>query len=1442
MQILVLGMHRSGTSMVARLLNMLGVYFAPEGISTGANEQNPKGFWERRDVRGLNDMLLRSAKADWHLLSDFSVAKIPEPMLAQFKKEAAKIILAMDGNRPWFLKEPRLCVLAPLWLELLEFPICVFVYRSPVEVAKSLETRNQFPLSFGFALWEHYNIEALNATHGRVRIQVNHSDLMSDPVRAVRELAKELEANGVRGLRSPSENEVRAFIDPSLYRAKAPDDPDAAQLTATQKKLRDAFETGELMRVSKSFALPASARNVLRTHEQKIANETKMMELEGSVATLSSELSAVRAELADREKLLKKARDDAARNQAVSAQIRESFREAAMSMRQSLKTEIELDRLRGDLDQKAKNLGNAEIELGRRAEEIVRLKEQAKAASARQTNLNQLVARRDAALAEERAKVQTLSEKNQVLKNGLNTIEEYFQKLRQAWSFRFAIYTARRLGLVSREPRRWVEAIKNQFPATRKALSQIKEPARPGKETAPSPDAKPPLEDEAAATQSQTRALALRAVASAKNAVTLPTIISAITGSVCFIILHRLGAHHLRHLFNSFLRINTFSSAEFMIVLHACTDKSREVIESFREHLRINVIDCPDNKSFAYSNNRAAEQIKSDYLIFLNNDVIFNEDVVPEMLRCLQDPRIGLVGTRLLFPSDHPRYPRALQHGGIKFRPDPQHFFHRPFNLGITARISDTPHVPEKFPAVTAALTACRRQDFLRAGGFCEDYLYGYEDVDLGLSFRRLLGLHSLSANHLSCTHNESSTGKLDLSEAVQQRRANNIAHLVRRHGWYLRRKIGLDKIAGRSFFSEEPFTIAFAVTEAKPATTAGDFFTASELADACAKEFGWSVRYLERREDWYNLEGVDVLFVLLDAYDLSKVRGAKPDLVKVAWLRNWFERWTAAPHFDAYDLYLCSSAKSAQWLREHHRKQAWVFPLATSTDRFAEAKPEQALSSDYCFTGSYWNVEREIGAAVQPEKLDGFKFVVYGNGWETHPSLRSYARGFLPYEQMPKVYASTRVVVDDANHVTKDWGSVNSRVFDALAAGALVISNGEIGAAEVFDRELPTYRSPDELQCLLRRYLGDETERRRLTQRLRKHVLTHHTYRHRARSLKRILLARARGSYRIAFKIGAPTRSQIKHWGDFYFALSLGRALAAYGHSFRIDCIDEWARPESFGDDVVIVLRGLSRYQPKQGQINLMWNISHPDKIEDTEYEEFDHIFVASHLHASDLARRLQTSVSVLLQCTDPNVFFPDPNTDIPAETLLFVGNSRKQYREIVRLAVRAKMPVGVYGTHWSMFIPAEYIRGEHIENSVLRQYYGRCQIVLNDHWPSMRDHGFISNRLFDAAAAGAFVISDRAQDSGKIFGDDLVTYGSEDEFRGLVGYYLEQPGERREKAARLRERVLAHHTFAHRAAEIATRIRELDLLKRDPAGLCANQSPVVAHQTEELSSLHPV
>jgi hypothetical protein len=89
MQILVLGMHRSGTSMVACLLNMMDAYFAPEGVEMPAHPENPKGFWERQGVL-LCIRLLRSTNCEWHRISSFTVDKIPNEALEEFQEQGRK--------------------------------------------------------------------------------------------------------------------------------------------------------------------------------------------------------------------------------------------------------------------------------------------------------------------------------------------------------------------------------------------------------------------------------------------------------------------------------------------------------------------------------------------------------------------------------------------------------------------------------------------------------------------------------------------------------------------------------------------------------------------------------------------------------------------------------------------------------------------------------------------------------------------------------------------------------------------------------------------------------------------------------------------------------------------------------------------------------------------------------------------------------------------------------------------------------------------------------------------------------------------------------------------------------------------------------------------------------------------------------------------------------
>ena len=218
MQLIVLGMHRSGTSAVTRLLNMAGAYFGPEGSATRVNEENPKGFWERQDVRGLCDGLLHDAGFDWWRLGHFDVeaisAKVRDEHLGAFRD----VLLGLDANRPWVIKEPRLCLLFPLLRPLLEVPVCIHVTREPLEVAASVAARNGFPLPVCVALWEFYTLRSVQASVGLPRYHVRYEDLGADPVGTMDGLLAWLESQDVQGLRRPTDREITAFVDPALHR------------------------------------------------------------------------------------------------------------------------------------------------------------------------------------------------------------------------------------------------------------------------------------------------------------------------------------------------------------------------------------------------------------------------------------------------------------------------------------------------------------------------------------------------------------------------------------------------------------------------------------------------------------------------------------------------------------------------------------------------------------------------------------------------------------------------------------------------------------------------------------------------------------------------------------------------------------------------------------------------------------------------------------------------------------------------------------------------------------------------------------------------------------------------------------------------------------------------------------------------------------------------
>ncbi len=295
-----------------------------------------------------------------------------------------------------------------------------------------------------------------------------------------------------------------------------------------------------------------------------------------------------------------------------------------------------------------------------------------------------------------------------------------------------------------------------------------------------------------------------------------------------------------------------------------------------------------------------------------------------------------------------------------------------------------------------------------------------------------------------------------------------------------------------------------------------------------------------------------------------------------------------------------------------------------------------------------------------------------------------------------------------------------------------------------------------------------------------------------------------------LTISIKSPNPKGHHHWGDYFFSKALKKSFEKKGFNVVIQEREDWY-DDNVKADINLVLRGVVEYKPNYDEINLMWNISHPDMVEIEEYENYDICFISSEKYANLLNDKANTIIKPLLQCTDPDVFFNEEDDSV-AEDILFVGVTRGVYRDIVKDALKTNHDVSIYGMGWEEFIDEKLIKGQFIENSELHKYYSSCKILLNDHWEDMRDMDFPSNRLFDALACGAFVISDKIPSAETLFEGNIVTYEDADDLENKIEYYLSNEHERKEKAQNGKKIVLKNHTFDNRVDTILDCLKNLN------------------------------
>lgn len=271
--LLVLGMHRSGTSALTRVLNIYGAGLPATLLP--ANSGNETGFWESPEINRLNDTVLERSGVAWDSPEWFSLPPVPPAVTSNFARELAALIVAEFGEAPLIVvKDPRLCRLLPLWRQALALlaiqPYAVLMVRHPLESAASMLHRDQMPEGAGLLLWLQYLLAAEEASRQMPRAVLTFDEFLDDCAGTIGRVEAQLGIT-LPGRNAAADAEATQFLRPSLRHERVVDG--------------DLVERGELVRwVRTVYAWLERARQA---------------RLPSDVA----ELDTVRAELAEAETL-----------------------------------------------------------------------------------------------------------------------------------------------------------------------------------------------------------------------------------------------------------------------------------------------------------------------------------------------------------------------------------------------------------------------------------------------------------------------------------------------------------------------------------------------------------------------------------------------------------------------------------------------------------------------------------------------------------------------------------------------------------------------------------------------------------------------------------------------------------------------------------------------------------------------------------------------------------------------------------------------------------------------------------------------------------------------------------------------------------------------------------------------------------------------------------
>ena len=271
----MLGMHRSGTSLVSEMLHRWGAFGRIEDCLP-SDQWNARGYWELSPLVDLNTRLLKEAGAAWNCPPSQRDDRRLANLAAQpsYRDEAMGLLASMkvQQNGSWFWKDPRLSLLLPFWQELwgeVRYVICI---RDPFEICRSLLERDELSFPISILLWQRYMLSILEWTRKTPALVVSYSALLRSPADECARLSHFLQHSGDSDRSTETANEMRKAVDKELRHFRTDNRQTPLLLSKSQRELHETLErlarsSGASRKLNlERYSLPGSWRSLLKAN------------------------------------------------------------------------------------------------------------------------------------------------------------------------------------------------------------------------------------------------------------------------------------------------------------------------------------------------------------------------------------------------------------------------------------------------------------------------------------------------------------------------------------------------------------------------------------------------------------------------------------------------------------------------------------------------------------------------------------------------------------------------------------------------------------------------------------------------------------------------------------------------------------------------------------------------------------------------------------------------------------------------------------------------------------------------------------------------------------------------------------------------------------------------------------------------------------------------